>query len=146
MRHRPEARDAGADQPGPLSADAAPAQPSAATEFETRTQRVADSTYIVSITGEIDLSTGPAFSSALHAALDAGASRLIVDLSECGFMDSTGISILVGANDQLDHSGKPVAVVTNHSHVLRVLQITAVDTILTLYPSRSAALRDGAGD
>jgi anti-anti-sigma factor len=116
------------------------------TEFETRTERVADSTYIVSVTGEIDLATGPALSTALHAALDAGATQLIVDLSNCRFMDSTGISILVGANQRLNHSGNPVAVVTGHSSVHPVLQITAVDAMLRLYPTRSAALNGNARD
>ena len=146
MRRRPGARDDGAD-PRPLrGVDDAITQPGAVTAFEARTERIADSTHIVSVRGEIDLFTGPAFSDALHAALDAGATRLIVDLSDCGFMDSTGIRILVGANERLNHSGGPVAVVTNGSHVLQVLKITAVDAMLRLYPTRSAALKDSPGD
>jgi anti-sigma B factor antagonist len=92
-----------------------PAQNGVVPEFETRTERVVDSTYIVSVAGEIDLFTGPPFGTALSGALDAGARQLIVDLSECTFMDSTGIGILVRVNERRNHASKPVAVVTEPS-------------------------------
>ena len=142
MRHRPRARGDGA-QP---RADAVPTQPRDLTEFGARTERVADSTYIVAVTGEIDLFTGPPFSTALHGALDAGAAQLIVDLSECAFIDSTGISILFRANERRNDASRPVAVVANHPNVLQVLQITGLDAILRLCPSRSEALTDGGRD
>jgi anti-sigma B factor antagonist len=123
-----------------------PTQPRADLRFETRTERLGDQTYVVSVAGEIDLCTGPMFSAAVLGALDAGATALIVDLSECGFMDSTGISILVEANRRLNHSSKPLAVVTRHPNVRDVLQLTGADAILGLYPSRSAALDGSARD
>jgi anti-sigma B factor antagonist len=115
-------------------------------QFETRTERLADCTFVVSVAGEIDLFTGPQFENALLGALDAGATALIVDLSACSFMDSTGIRILVKANERLHHSRKPVGVVTDHPNVLQVLQITGMDAIFGLYPSRSAALNGSASD
>jgi anti-anti-sigma factor len=111
--------------------------------FKTRTERVGDSTYVVSAAGEIDLGTGPAFKAALRGALDDGATALVVDLGECGFMDSTGITILLRASERLNHSPKSVAVVTDHPNLLTVLKLTGVDAILGLYPSRSAALNGG---
>ena len=143
MRRISSTPDAGADQRIPRAADT-PTHRGDVTEFETRTERLANSTYVVSVAGEIDLFTGPKFRAAVLGALDAGAAELIVDLSECGFMDSTGITILVGANERLNHSSKPVAVVTNDPNVLQVLQITGVDAILGLHPTRSAALNGNA--
>jgi anti-sigma B factor antagonist len=145
MRRVPGTLDGAANGRIPPVADG-PGQNGVVPEFETRTERVVDSTYIVSVAGEIDLFTGPPFSTALSGALDAGARQLIVDLSECTFMDSTGIGILVRVNERRNHASKPVAVVTNHPNVLDVLQITGVDAILRLYPSRSAALNGSARD
>jgi hypothetical protein len=71
MRRRPGALHESADHRAPRAAGPAPAQWAAVTEFETRTERVADSTFIVSVAGEIDLSTGPPFSAAVSGALDA---------------------------------------------------------------------------
>jgi anti-sigma B factor antagonist len=122
----------------------APAQNGAVPEFQMRTEGLADSTYVVAVAGEIDLFTGPQFSDAVHGAIDAGAATLIVDLSECGFMESTGIRILLGVNERLEHSTRPVLVVADHPNVLRVLRLTAVDQVLGLYPTRSAALSGNA--
>jgi anti-sigma B factor antagonist len=146
MRRRPGAPDESADHRAPRAGDAAATERAAVTKFETRMQRVADSTYIVSVAGEIDLFTGPPFAAAVSGALDAGATRLIVDLSDCAFIDSTGITVLVRANERHNHSSKPVAVVNDHPNVLKVLRITGVDAILGLYPSRSAALNGSARD
>ena len=123
-----------------------PTEPRDEAQFQTRTERLADSTYVVSVLGEIDLFTGPRLAGALSGALDAGATKLVVDLTECGFMDSTGIRILLMVNDQLDRSHRPVAVVTDNGNVRQVLELTGVDAVVGLHASRSAALNGAASD
>lgn len=145
MRRVPGHGEEGADERAPAVFDG-PTHTTVMPTFETRTERVGDSTYVVSVAGEIDLFTGPAFNAALAGAIDAGATALIVDLGECGFMDSTGITILVRARERLNHSPKSVAVVTDHPNLLDVLKLTGVDATLGLYPSRTAALNGGRGD
>jgi anti-sigma B factor antagonist len=145
MRTVPGPREEGADERVPWVFDG-PTHTAVMPPFETRTERIGDSTYVVSVAGEIDLCTGPAFSEALRGALDDGATSLIVDLGECGFMDSTGITILMSAGERLNHSLKSVAVVTNHRNLLDVLRLTGVNAIVGLYPTRSAAVNDGRGD
>ena len=138
MRRVPGSLDGAANGRIPLAADA-PAQDGVVPEFGTRTEGLANSTYVVSVAGEIDLFTGPEFSDAVHGVLDAGAATLIIDLSDCGFMDSTGITILLGANERLNES-KPLAVVTDHPNVLQVLRPTGVDAVLGVYPTRAEAV------
>lgn len=145
MRRVPGPLDAAPNGRIPRAADE-PAQNGALPEFETRTEGLADSRYVVSVAGEIDHFTGPQLRAAVHGVLDDGAAALIVDLSECGFMDSTGICILVGVKERLKHSSKPVAVVADHPSVLQVLRLTGVDAVLGVYPTRSAALNGDARD
>ena len=45
--------------------------------------------------GEIDLATRDTVTSAAHAAVAAGATRLVLDLSAVTFMDSSGIAALI---------------------------------------------------
>jgi hypothetical protein len=94
----------------------APAQDGAVPEFQMRTEGLADSTSVIAVPGEIDLFTGPQFSDAVHG----------------------------GVNERLEHSTRPVFVVADHPNVLRVLRLTAVDQVLGLYPTRSAALSGNA--
>jgi anti-sigma B factor antagonist len=145
MRRVPGFADERANGRGHATADV-PSQASAAAQLATRTEQLAGSMYVVSVAGEIDLFTAPPFNAALVGALDAGATALIVDLSDCCFMDSSGLEILIGANKRLNHSGQPVAVVTDHPSVLLPLRITGLDGVLAVHSSRSAALNGHAGD
>ena len=101
--------------------------------------------HVVSVTGEIDLATGPALERVLLALPDDGAASVILDLTDCSFMDSTGLHLLVRSQRRFDRSGGRFAVASPNRTVLKVLEITQMDHVFAIYPSRTAAL-DGDGD
>jgi anti-anti-sigma factor len=59
----------------------------------------------VVVDGELDLATAPALRSSLVEHLDAGMTRITIDLSGCEFMDSTGLSLLVTTHHRLREAG-----------------------------------------
>src|SRR4051794_38680139 len=70
---------------------------------------------VVNVTGEIDMETGPAFQRGLLSAIGAGRSGLIVDLSQATFLDSSALTSLVNAFDNLRrHGGGRLAIVATH--------------------------------
>jgi len=69
-------------------------------ELEIHVDRV-DGILVISPVGEIDIVTGGLFLEALIAAISTGESRLIVDLSQVPFMDSTGLTIFLSADRAL---------------------------------------------
>jgi anti-sigma B factor antagonist len=113
--------------------------------FQTASERIGD-TQVIAVAGEVDLATGPELERALLGLPRNGAASVVVDLTECGFMDSTGISILVRAHQRLGRAGGRLAVVSAKRPVLRVFELTGLDQLLAIYPSRTAALNgDGHG-
>jgi anti-sigma B factor antagonist len=110
--------------------------------IEAKTDFLEDGTIVLSIEGELDLATAPAFEAELLAAVGQGGPRVIVDLTKCEFLDSTTLTALIRANKQLDGSG-PLALVVPHSHTLRVFEITHLEQTFTIHPSREAAINDG---
>ena len=50
------------------------------------------------VRGEIDLVTAPSLRSAVESALTDGPRRLILDLAEVSFIDSTGLAVLIKAS------------------------------------------------
>ena len=67
--------------------------------FSVRFERLADSVAIHSA-GEIDISTVPMLSEALHQALEQNPPRAItIDLSEVTFIDASGLHALLSAQE-----------------------------------------------
>ena len=60
--------------------------------------QVAEHLWLVQVHGEYDLSNGSEIDAALAAAFEGG-SRIVVDLTEATFIDSSVLSILVHAHD-----------------------------------------------
>ena len=51
---------------------------------------------VVALQGEVDLCTAPQFKEALLRGINDGARRVIVDLSEVSFIDSTVLGVVIG--------------------------------------------------
>ncbi|WP_343574263.1 STAS domain-containing protein [Mycobacterium sp.] len=94
---------------------------------------------VVSIGGEIDLSTAPAFEDAIAQALAANPSVLAIELSEVTFMSSIGLRILAATNEKVGESTR-IAVVANSPAASRPIQLTGLDSVVALYPTLDAAL------
>jgi anti-sigma B factor antagonist len=81
----------------------------------------------VVVSGDIDLATGPAVSSAIGAALAAeGATTVRIDLSGVRFLDSSGIALLLKARRDADERSITLHTVGAQGIVLQVLELTGV--------------------
>jgi anti-sigma B factor antagonist len=94
---------------------------------------------VVSIGGEVDLSTAPAFEAAITGALDDDPPVLVIELSEVSFMASVGLRILAATQEKVSESVQ-VAIVANNPATSRPMQLTGLDKVLSLYPTLDDAL------
>jgi anti-sigma B factor antagonist len=99
--------------------------------------RIAQSCAIIVVAGEIDVATVPALRRAIDTLLTDGARRFVVDLSAVGFMDSSGLNVLIGIVRRLG-LGR-LGVVATQRNIGRVFAISGVDTIIPLFDSLDAA-------
>jgi anti-sigma B factor antagonist len=118
--------------------------------FETSTTEL-DGVRVVAVRGELDLSTAPDLEGQLEAALAAGDS-VMIDLTECEFIDSTGIALIVRAWQQIEAGGdaaREFAICSDGDQVGRVLEISGLSVSIPVLRTRDAALaalRGGAAD
>jgi anti-anti-sigma factor len=94
---------------------------------------------VVSVSGELDLATAPALENALLAVPESATGAVIVDLARCTFIDLRGLRVLLAAWERLARLHRPLALVVRSPNLMRVFQVTRVDSQFAIYPSLAAA-------
>jgi anti-anti-sigma factor len=93
---------------------------------------------VVTAVGEVDVASSPALSSALDDAIGSDP-RVVADLAEVGFLDSTGLGVLVQAlNASRDTQGQLRLVVAD-PNVLKVFEVTALDEVFDIHETLGSA-------
>jgi anti-sigma B factor antagonist len=103
--------------------------------------------HTVSILGELDQATAPELRSALSDAFGAAADPVLIDLSDCNFIDSTGLSLLVEAKRKLSEDDRGFGVCCADRDVRRLLELTGIDAAVGLFQTHdegATALRNGS--
>ncbi len=77
----------------------------------------------VIVRGELDVATAPELESRLVEAEQTGARSLVLDLSGLGFMDSTGLRVVLGAASRAEQREARFAVMPSRP-VRRLLELT----------------------
>lgn len=103
--------------------------------FGVESRAVDRETVVVSVHGDVDLVTAPGLDKELLEAAVLGARRVLVDLTETTFFDSSAIHVLVRGVERLRSTGVPVGVVCGNPRVMKVLQITGDDQNLRIFPT-----------
>jgi anti-sigma B factor antagonist len=86
----------------------------------------------VSLRGELDLSTVEKVEDELRRIEDRGDKLLVLDLSGLTFLDSTGLRLMVTADQRARKAGRRLALVKGPETVHRVFTITKLDERLQM--------------
>jgi anti-anti-sigma factor len=110
--------------------------------FEVKVGDLQDGVRTISVRGELDLSTAPELERPLEEALDGDEGSVLIDLSECEFIDSTGIALIVRAWQRLDsgENGRNLVICSQNDQVRRVLEITGLELSIPVHLTRDDAL------
>jgi anti-sigma B factor antagonist len=84
----------------------------------------------LSVAGELDISSAPAFEQAVSQALDGQGQEFRLDLSRLTFMDSTGAKALMHVHKQVERLGRRLVVVSPTHGVRMVLAILGLDQMI----------------
>jgi anti-sigma B factor antagonist len=99
-----------------------------------------DGLAIVAVAGEVDAHSARLLREALAEALSDGSTRIVADLAEVTFLDSSGLGVLVGKLKDVRMRGGALHIVATTPRVLRVFEITGLDGVFRIHPSLDPAL------
>jgi len=91
----------------------------------------------IAVRGELDLGTAPQLEASMAAASTPG---LVIDLSACEFIDSTGIALLVNFSRDAGATGRRLVLCGLKKQVARVLEIASVDALIPTVATREEAI------
>ena len=103
--------------------------------------------HVIAVRGEIDLFTAPELKQKLTDAIEGGKSRIVVDLTDTSFLDSTALGVLIGAVKRLRSRDGALVIVNVDQNIAKTFEITGLDQIFTILATRDdaiAALDDAA--
>jgi anti-sigma B factor antagonist len=109
-------------------------------EFALTEDALGDGRHVVAVRGEIDLFTAPELKKTLADAIENGATRVVVDLSETTFLDSTALGVLIGAVKRLRSRDGQLVIVNTDANIAKTFEITGLDQIFTILDTRDAAI------
>ena len=91
-----------------------------------------DDTVVLRLQGELDTATSRELRAALATAMAGDASAMVLDLAALSFIDSTGIAVLLAACHQAESQGRSFSLRHPGRMVLKVLNLTGVDRLLSV--------------
>lgn len=153
-----EARRQPRDSDRPDLAAGAPPAPARAVPdlagggLDVAAEPVGERLVVLRIAGEIDMVTAPTLADHVrrHFAAQAGADHpgpkgLVFDLANVDFLGSAGLAVLAEAATLAGEAAVPIRVVATTHAVLRPLQVTGLDAVLTTCADLDAAIQQCSG-
>jgi anti-sigma B factor antagonist len=90
--------------------------------------------------GRLDMASAPAFREQVKQLVESGTTRLVVDLGDVSFVDSSGLGAVIGGLKLARHAGGDLRVARANQQVLLVLDLTSLNRVLRPYGSLEEAM------
>jgi anti-sigma B factor antagonist len=110
-------------------------------EFQLLEEEVDPRTHVMTVSGEIHVTTAEEFSRRLNSAIARGKTGFVLDLTPTEFIDSTGLSVLLNGLRRITRQRGRMAIVCTNPTVLRLFEITRLDSTFDIHSTREHALR-----
>ncbi|MDA8017821.1 MAG: STAS domain-containing protein [Thermoanaerobaculia bacterium] len=91
--------------------------------------------------GDLNAASAPELRRQLEALLEKGSNRLLLDLEGVGFVDSSGLSALIGVLKAARAEGGNLALVHVQPQVRSILQLTRLDRVFDCFDDAAAAAK-----
>ena len=109
-----------------------------------RTSR--DGVELLLVEGEVDIASASRLISVLNSSVAEAIKAVVVDLTQVGFMDSTGLALLINANRRLTLRRKGFAVICPPGPLRRVFEITDMVGTLNVRDDHESAVNAALGE
>lgn len=93
----------------------------------------------LALDGEVDVYTAPRLKEELISVIQGGCSHVIIDMENVGFIDSSGLGVLVSALRRVREKDGSVRIVCTRDSVLKIFRITGLDKVFPIFADAAQA-------
>jgi len=97
---------------------------------------------VITPAGKLNMVAAPALRKELHALVDGGQKRVVVDLSKTELIDSSGLGALISGLKVARQAGGDLRIAAPSRQVTTVLELTNLNRVLRAHPSPEGAFDD----
>jgi anti-sigma B factor antagonist len=95
---------------------------------------------VLPLNGEIDLHISPSVTASLNAVIDKKPERLVVDLSNVTYIDSSGLAALIAAMQEVEGYGGKFLLAGLQAPIWDILENVRLDKVFQVFPDAAAAM------
>ena len=99
-----------------------------------------DGIEVIDVQGEIDMYTAPRLRELLIDLVSQGSYQLVVNLDKVGFLDSTGLGVLVGGLKRVRAHDGSLDLVCTQQRILKIFRITGLTEVFGIYETVDQAI------
>jgi anti-sigma B factor antagonist len=99
-----------------------------------------DGIEVIGVQGEIDMYTAPRLRELLIDLVSKGHYQLVVNLDKVGFLDSTGLGVLVGGLKRVRAHDGSLDLVCTQQRILKIFRITGLTEVFGIYATVDQAI------
>ena len=104
--------------------------------------RLHDGVAVLRLTGKLNMVSAPSVREAVTSLVAAGSTRVVVDLADVDFLDSSGLGALVSGLKSTRQAGGDLRIAAPGEQVRLVLRLTNMERVLIPYESPEEAFAD----
>ena len=95
---------------------------------------------VLNPTADIDMSRSPELRTVLRQEMSSDVHKVVIDLDEVQYMDSSGLATLVEAMRNASGSDTKIVICNMHPKVIAIFEIARLDSFFSIVESRNEAI------
>jgi anti-anti-sigma factor len=111
--------------------------------FEIASERASNGVFIVHVRGELDISHEEELRAELNRGVAENNGGIVVDLTNCEFIDSSGVrALLLGRAAQSENGEGGLVIASDSTQIVRILSVMGVDEAIPVRPTVEEAIAE----
>ena len=101
--------------------------------FSVNTELLEGDVRVLRVAGDVDFDAAPQFKRQITSRIDAGERRIVIDLSQVSFIDSTAIGVLIAAIRRLEAAGGSLSLACANDDVRGIFEAVGLENVVPLH-------------